>query len=290
MEGNSRRRVIGALSALRTSRLPSCSTSRRASFEPGRGSLRSWLYGIAVNLVRNHWRTEQHLLVLDARLVPEIDLSDGSEAADQRVAASLLAPRLAAALGQLTVLRPANPSAGTGAGSPWSVGFTVTWAYQGGVKTSAFTAAGKPVFGERSTHAAGRSETVAVIYPDRTWWRAAAAPGPVGRTPACPPGATPGLTIIPRWAAFIRYELRCGGYRTAGRQWVDGIDAVKLTGGQALAVLWVNPATYLPVRATFGFGQGRAQAYFRWLSPTRASLSQLSMRVRAGFQQIPLPS
>jgi RNA polymerase sigma-70 factor, ECF subfamily len=76
---------------------------RRALFEPGRGSLRSWLYGIAANLVRNHWRAEQHLLELDARLVPEVDLPDGSEAVDQRLAAALLAPRLAAALGQLSV-------------------------------------------------------------------------------------------------------------------------------------------------------------------------------------------
>jgi RNA polymerase sigma factor (sigma-70 family) len=75
---------------------------RRACFDPGRGSLRSWLYGIATNLVRNHWRAEQHLLALDARLLPEIDLSDDSDAADQRMAASLLAPRLAAALGQIT--------------------------------------------------------------------------------------------------------------------------------------------------------------------------------------------
>src|SRR6266487_263312 len=51
---------------------------RRASYEPERGSLRSWLYGIATNLVRNHWR------------------------ADQRVITALLAPRLAAALGLLT--------------------------------------------------------------------------------------------------------------------------------------------------------------------------------------------
>jgi RNA polymerase sigma factor (sigma-70 family) len=75
---------------------------RRASFEPGQGSLRSWLYGIAANLVRNHWRAEQHLLKLDARLVPEIDLSDSSDVVDQRVTAALLAPRLAAALGLLT--------------------------------------------------------------------------------------------------------------------------------------------------------------------------------------------
>jgi RNA polymerase sigma factor (sigma-70 family) len=75
---------------------------RRARFEPARGSLRSWLYGIAANLVRNHWRAEQHMLALDARLVPETDVPDGTEAADRRVVAALLAPQLAAALGQLT--------------------------------------------------------------------------------------------------------------------------------------------------------------------------------------------
>ena len=75
---------------------------RRVLYEPARGSLRSWLYGIAANLVRSHWRAEQHLLELDARLVPEIRLSEESDAADQRVSAALLAPRLAAALGQLS--------------------------------------------------------------------------------------------------------------------------------------------------------------------------------------------
>jgi RNA polymerase sigma-70 factor, ECF subfamily len=74
---------------------------RRASYEPSRGSLRSWLYGIAANLVRSHWRAEQHLLELDARLVPEIGRPDELDAADRRVTAALLAPRLAAALGQL---------------------------------------------------------------------------------------------------------------------------------------------------------------------------------------------
>jgi RNA polymerase sigma factor (sigma-70 family) len=75
---------------------------RRAAFDPGRASLRSWLYGIATNLVRNHWRAEQHLLALDARLVPEVDLSGSPEAADQRVAAAMLAPKLAAGLARLT--------------------------------------------------------------------------------------------------------------------------------------------------------------------------------------------
>jgi RNA polymerase sigma factor (sigma-70 family) len=75
---------------------------RRATFDPAQGSLRSWLYGIATNLVRNHWRAEQHLLALDARLVPEVDLSGSAEAVDQRVTAAMLAPRLASGLAQLT--------------------------------------------------------------------------------------------------------------------------------------------------------------------------------------------
>jgi RNA polymerase sigma factor (sigma-70 family) len=75
---------------------------RRASFEPARGSLRSWLYGIANNLVRNHWRAEQHLLALDTRVLPEAELPDSSAAIDQRMTAALLAPQLAAALGLLT--------------------------------------------------------------------------------------------------------------------------------------------------------------------------------------------
>jgi RNA polymerase sigma-70 factor (ECF subfamily) len=75
---------------------------RRASFDPAQGSLRAWLFGIAVNLVRGHWRAEQHQLQLDARLVPETELPDDADAADRRVAAAWLAPRLAVALGQVT--------------------------------------------------------------------------------------------------------------------------------------------------------------------------------------------
>lgn len=188
-----------------------------------------------------------------------------------------------------TVARPTGGlSAGAGAGSRWSVGYTVTWAYQGNWRTSAFTAAGQPVFSERIAHAAGRSETVTVIYADATWWRATAGP-PAGVATGCPRGGTPGLTIISGWAAFIGNELRCGGYRMDGRQRVDGIDAVKLTGGKALVTLWVNPATYLPVRVLSALGGGRAQTDFRWLSPAQASPSRLSLRVPASFRQVPPP-
>ncbi len=74
---------------------------RRASFNPRQGSLRAWLYGIAVNLLRNHRRAEQHLLALDAQMAPQTTVPDDSDATDERVIAALLGPRLATALGQL---------------------------------------------------------------------------------------------------------------------------------------------------------------------------------------------
>ena len=78
---------------------------RLASYEPSRGSLRSWLYGIAANVVRGHWREEQQLLELDARLAPatqaSADTGAFADAADERVTAASLAPRIAGALAAL---------------------------------------------------------------------------------------------------------------------------------------------------------------------------------------------
>jgi RNA polymerase sigma-70 factor (ECF subfamily) len=78
---------------------------RRASYQPALGSLRSWLYGIATNLLRAHWRTEQQLLDLDARLasasqwLPEpLQFAD---AANERLIASTIAPVIAGALAAL---------------------------------------------------------------------------------------------------------------------------------------------------------------------------------------------
>mgnify|MGYP001221665751 CR=1 FL=1 len=73
---------------------------RRASYDPDRGSLRSWFLGIATNVVREHWRAERHLLELDARL-ESADSRSFDDDADSRVAATALAPRIAGALAAL---------------------------------------------------------------------------------------------------------------------------------------------------------------------------------------------
>jgi RNA polymerase sigma factor (sigma-70 family) len=78
---------------------------RRAAYQPDRGAVRSWLYGIATNVVRDHWRAEQQLLELDARVAPDSLEPRSSvqfaDAADERVIAASLAPRIAGALAAL---------------------------------------------------------------------------------------------------------------------------------------------------------------------------------------------
>jgi RNA polymerase sigma-70 factor (ECF subfamily) len=74
---------------------------RRASFVVERGTPRSWLYGIAMNLIRNHWRTEQHLLYLDARLRVEAEFHEDPTLSDERVSAPLAASHIAEALASL---------------------------------------------------------------------------------------------------------------------------------------------------------------------------------------------
>jgi len=76
---------------------------RRGTYRPDRASLRSWLYGIAVNLLRNHWRTEQRLLERDAQLAATAATATAATATAATAAAAPdaargdLEPRLAAA-------------------------------------------------------------------------------------------------------------------------------------------------------------------------------------------------
>jgi len=71
---------------------------RRVAYRPDRASLRSWLYGIAVNLLRNHWRAEQRLLERDSQLAATA--ATASPVPD--ALSNDLEPRLAAALARLS--------------------------------------------------------------------------------------------------------------------------------------------------------------------------------------------
>jgi RNA polymerase sigma factor (sigma-70 family) len=95
------RRVGSALAEDLAAEVFATAYRRRAVYQPERGSLRSWLYGIATNVVRGHWRDEQQLLDLDARVAGLTDAGRFADAADERVVAATLAPRIAGALAAL---------------------------------------------------------------------------------------------------------------------------------------------------------------------------------------------
>lgn len=171
-------------------------------------------------------------------------------------------------------------------GSGWNVAYSIVSAYHTTTKYTAYTSAGQPVFAAELTHANNVATETAVIYANNTWWTAPVPqrnPGPVG----CLQG---GIYLRPGpgggWPGFIRSQLACGAYTVVGRQAIDGIDAIKLTGNSFPSItLWVDPATYLPVQVT----TGPMLWTFQWQVATPANLAQLQLSVPAGFQQVQPP-
>jgi hypothetical protein len=191
-------------------------------------------------------------------------------------------------------IRPVGPAllqiSKAGASSPWSVGYTIKWMYQGALKMSAFTASGQRVFDLGITQE-GQAGSVMVIYGNSTYWRASfPAMGNGGTGPiACTTNITLSNGPGNGWPAFIRSQLSCGEYVVAGRQWIDGIDTIKITGNDSHIALWVSPSTYLPVRLALAPGTGRIQTDFSWLAPTPANLAALNVTVPAGYQRVAAP-
>jgi RNA polymerase sigma factor (sigma-70 family) len=73
---------------------------RRVSFDPSRGGVRPWLFGIAIMLLRAHWREEQRWLALEARVASE--RANSVTTTEDTVLAAELAPRLGDALAGLS--------------------------------------------------------------------------------------------------------------------------------------------------------------------------------------------
>jgi len=73
---------------------------RRDAFDPTRGNLLPWLFGIATNVLRSHLRAEHHQLkAIRAEGNPQAELED----ADARLDAEAAGPILAGALLELSV-------------------------------------------------------------------------------------------------------------------------------------------------------------------------------------------
>jgi hypothetical protein len=159
-----------------------------------------------------------------------------------------------------------------------------------------------------------------VSYQARTWARqhglgfgpsgVSVLPGPPGcqLTPAAAspllfayglPGTRSASSSLPSTVARdLRTAVSCGALVDAGRQRVDGTEAIELKsrpGSPVSKTVWVSQSTYLPVRVvvrlSFGKLPGREQtADFTWLPPTAQNLAKLTVPIPAGFRHVPVSS
>jgi hypothetical protein len=184
------------------------------------------------------------------------------------------------------------------------------WSYGDQWRAVTDSAAGHLVYDEGISTA---SVYTVVSYQARTWARqreaghpAALSPGPGSCAPvvaALPllfqpglPGPNASAGSLPATAVrALRAAVSCGDLAAAGRQRVNGIEALVLTSSSASPIpetIWVSPGTYLPVRVAVRPVPGAPgpwqTANITWLQPTMQNLANLTVPVPAGFRQVPL--
>jgi hypothetical protein len=177
-----------------------------------------------------------------------------------------------------------------------------------------YSSPGHPAYDEGFSPTSGYT---LVSYPTKTWARQPGLGQPAAPAFGSPPakrGCEPAIGAFPvlfrlglpatstsasslptTVSTALRTAVSCGSLTVAGRQTVDGTDAIKLTsraGSPITETIWVSPSTYLPVRvvvrssfAAPGFQQA---ADFTWLPPTALNLAKLAVPVPAGFRQVSL--
>jgi hypothetical protein len=130
-----------------------------------------------------------------------------------------------------------------------------------------------------------------VSYPARTWSRGpgpSRPPGPLSGAGGC------GSALPASVASALRAAVFCVHLRVAGRQRVDGVEAIELTGrdSRISETIWVSPGTYLPLRVVTRPASGSPgpwqEADITWLRPTGQNLARLTVTIPAGFRQVPL--
>jgi hypothetical protein len=178
-----------------------------------------------------------------------------------------------------------------------------------------YSSAGHQVFDEGFSTASGFT---LVSYPARTWTREPGLGRPVmpalgslsGRRGCGPvvgafpllfrlglPGTGSSASSLPTTVATeLRTAVSCGTLTVAGRQRVDGTEAIELRsrpGSLISETIWVSPDTYLPVRVVVRSAPGtpvlQQTADFTWLPPTARNLAKLTVPIPAGFRKVSLP-
>ena len=181
----------------------------------------------------------------------------------------------------------------------------IAWTYRGRSLHEGISATGALVFHNTFrtvTRRSGRQVTqvFGAAYPARIRWHTIVR-GLSGPAPSvCQMGLVSPSSS--NWRADLSKLLSCGLFRLDGRQRVDGVEAIKLVSVPRRSVparetVWVNAATYLPVRVSAAWrpahGPRSVIIYdYRWLPPTRANLATWHAAVRhatipPGFRLLP---
>jgi hypothetical protein len=175
---------------------------------------------------------------------------------------------------------------------------TATWNYARSGREVTLThilgAGGSPVLGYLMTATPDQTVTITINYSTRTW---STATYPWGYAiPPNTPGPLPQTTA--QAADALRAAINAGSMTDAGPANVDGQRAIHLVQGSAKTGeidMWVDPATYLPIR-TIETAPGQSAASdrairddYKWLPDTAANLSLLipAGAIPAGFTQVP---
>jgi hypothetical protein len=124
----------------------------------------------------------------------------------------------------------------------------------------------------------------------RTWWTVdLTATAPAEKVPAAARAATSAAAS----PALMMRALEQGQVTVAGQQQVNGKTAVvlRLIAEKAMAQLWVDRATYRPVRIVVGTGAGRFMLNVAWVPRSPAALATLTTpQVPAGYTQVTAPA
>jgi hypothetical protein len=208
-------------------------------------------------------------------------------------------------IAQMTITTSGGPGGATSA-EEWSNGDE--W------RSVTYSSPGHPIYDEGYRTASGYT---LVSYATKTWTRQAGVGRPAAPAFASPatrngcgpsvafpvlfrlglPATSTSASSLPTTVATtLRTAVSCGSLSVAGHQAVDGTDTIELKSRSDSPIsetIWVNPSTYLPVRAVVGSGYSpsvQQTADFTWLPATAQNLAKLTVPVPAGFRRVSLPA
>jgi hypothetical protein len=203
-------------------------------------------------------------------------------------------------------------SSSRGTGGDKTPTLSTTWSYRDASSFVEFWPGTTRYLDDGTAEIHGKLRTAYVTYFDRKW--SGGAP-PEQPAPACSKSARLGMggpaPAVQDWPGFVGTMLGCGDATVTGRVWINGVHTIRIAGRPVRArlpkgmvkqtttsvqfTLYVDPATYLPVRlsgSTASFGGGAPRYTYstvtniQWLPPTAANIARSIVTIPPGFKHV----